>query len=267
MTLPRGAVRVRAAVAAAREQQRPALVAYLVAGYPDDAASLAAAEAALGAGADMLELGIPFSDPVADGPVIAAAAQATVGAGGGLESAIRLARSLRDRGHDQPLLAMGYLNPLLAAGRTAGPRRLAEAGVDAVIVPDLPAGEDPPFERAIGAAGLGACFLVAPNTSDARVERAIRASTAFLYVVPLYGVTGAREHVADAAAELLERIRTTARGRVAVAVGFGVSRPEHVRTLGRHADAVIVGSAIVTALDEAGAEGVGSLVASLTRPG
>jgi tryptophan synthase alpha chain len=263
MTLPRGAARIRAAFDAARTDDRAALVAYLMAGHPDDAASLAAAEAALEAGADLLEVGVPFSDPVADGPVIAAAGHATLAAGGGLESALRLVRALREAGHAQPLLCMGYLNPLVARGVRASLAALADAGADGLIVPDLPAGEDRQLERLIADAGLGVTFLVTPNTSDQRLEAAIRASTAFLYVVPLFGVTGARDGVADTTGPLLDRIRATAAGRIPVGVGFGVSRPEQVRELAPHADGVIVGSAIVAAMGRDGAPGVGRLVASL----
>jgi tryptophan synthase alpha chain len=267
VSLPAGARRIRERFAAARTEGRPALIVYIVAGHPTEEASLAAAEAALSAGADLLELGIPFSDPVADGPVIAAAARSAAEAGGGPASAIAVARALRGRGHDQPLLGMGYLNPLVARGATSTFREMADAGIDGLIVPDLPAGEDRAIERAIAAAGLGASFLVAPNTTEARIERAIRSSTAFLYVVPLFGVTGARERVADAAIGLLERLRTAARGRLPLAVGFGVSRPEHVRALGPHADGVIVGSAIVDALDRGGPPRVHDLVAALAGEG
>ena len=263
MSQPRGARRIRDAFGRASADGRTILVAYLVAGHPTDEASLAAAEAALGSGADVLEIGVPFSDPVADGPVIAAAGHAAVAAGGGVGSALRLARGLRQRGGGQPLLAMGYLNPLVARGRSRTLRELADAGVDGLIVPDLPAGEDRPLEREAAAAGLGMCFLVTPNTSRERMERAIRASTGFLYVVPLYGVTGARDEVARSAAPLLARIRRAAADRVPVAVGFGVSRAEHVRELGRHADGVIVGSAIVGAVEADGPAGVGRLVSDL----
>jgi len=263
MTLPRGARRVRGAFARAAAEGRSALVAYLMAGYPDEAAGLDAASAALRAGADLLEIGIPFSDPVADGPVIAAAGHAAVAAGGGVDTAVRSVRGLRAAGHDQPILAMGYLNPLVARGTATTLAELAEAGVDAVIVPDLPAGEDPQFEREVAHAGLGTCFLVTPNTSLARMERAIRASTAFLYVVPLFGVTGARDSVAAATLPLLTRIMATVDGRIPVAVGFGVSSPEHVRELGAAADGVIVGSAIVAALTAGGSERVAGLVGAL----
>ena len=238
-------------------------MAYLMAGYPDEAASLEAASEALRAGADLLEIGIPFSDPVADGPVIAAAGHAAVAGGGGVDTAVRVVRALRHAGHTQPILAMGYLNPLVARGAAETLAELAHAGVDAVIVPDLPAGEDRQFERQVAHAGLGACFLVTPNTSPARMERAVRASTGFLYVVPLYGVTGARDSVTASTLPLLADVRAMARGRVPVAVGFGVSRPEHVRELGAAADGVIVGSAIVAALSDGGARRVARLVRSL----
>ena len=263
MSLPAGAARVRSAFARASAEGRSALVVYLMAGYPDDATALAAAEAALSAGADLLEIGVPFSDPVADGPVIAAAGHAAVAAGGGVESALRLVRRLRQAGHEQPILAMGYLNPLVARGAASGLRELAEAGADAVIVPDLPAGEDSHLERLAAHAGLGICFLVTPNSSPDRVERAMGASTAFLYVVPLYGVTGARDGMADTTLPLLRRIRSVVDGRIPVAVGFGVSRPEHVEQLAPEVDGIIVGSAVVGALAEGGPEAVGRLVASL----
>lgn len=263
MTLPRGARRVRDAFASAADDGRPALVAYLMAGYPDEATGLAAARAALDAGADLLEIGVPFSDPVADGPVIAAAGHAAVADGAGVETALRTVRALRDGGHDAPVLAMGYLNPLVAAGAGRTLRRLVEAGVDALIVPDLPAGEDRPFERSAADAGLGIAFLVTPNTTPERIERAIRASTAFLYVVPLYGVTGARDRVATTTVPLLDRLRSVVNGRLPVAVGFGVSRAEHVHELAPSTDGIIVGSAIVAAVRDGGPPAVGELVGVL----
>lgn len=261
--LPAGARRVRAAFAAAAGEGRPALVTYLMAGYPDEAGGLAACDAALAAGADLLEVGVPFSDPVADGPVIAAAGHAAVAAGAGVGTVTRTVAALRDRGHAQPLIAMGYLNPLLARGAAATLRELRDGGVDALIVPDLPAGEDRQLERLVADAGLGIAFLVTPNSSPARLEGAIRRSTAFLYVVPLYGVTGARDRVAATTVPLLERIRRAVGGRLPVAVGFGVSRAVHVHELAPVTDGIIVGSAIVGALDEGGPGRVATLVAEL----
>lgn len=263
MSLPRGARHVREAFTQAADADRCALVTYLMAGYPDEATALEAADAALGAGADLLEIGVPFSDPVADGPVIAAAGHAAVAAGAGLDTVIRTVRALRQRGHAQPVLAMGYLNPLVAHGTAGTLHELADAGVDALIIPDLPAGEDAQLERLAADAGLGICFLVTPNTTPVRLERAIRASTAFLYVVPLYGVTGLRDRVAPASVPLLDSIRAAVAGRLPVAVGFGVSRPEHVRQLAPAVDGIIVGTAVVAAVDADGPAGVGKLVREL----
>lgn len=264
MSLPLGARRVREAFAAADRAGRRPLVAYLMAGYPDATTGVDAAAEALSSGADLLEIGVPFSDPVADGPVIAAAGHAAVAAGAGVETVLDAVRELRRRGHAQPILAMGYLNPIVARGRSRTLHELREVGVDGLIVPDLPAGEDAQLEREVSDAGLGIAFLVTPNSSPARLERAIRASTAFLYVVPLYGVTGARERVAATTIPLLERIRVVADGRVPVAVGFGISKPEHVHELTAAADGVIVGSAIVSALDDGGPTAVGRLVRELS---
>lgn len=263
MSLPPGAARVRRAFAAAAADERRALVAYLMGGYPDAVVSAEACAAALDAGADILEIGVPFSDPVADGPVIAAVGHAAVAAGGGVESALATVRALRAAGRRHPVVAMGYLNPLVVRGMTQTLAEMRDAGIDALIVPDLPAGEDPRFERQVADAGLGIAFLVTPNSSSERLGRAIRASTAFLYVVPLYGVTGVRDSVAETTVPLLERIRTAVHGRLPVAVGFGISEPAHVRVLASSVDGVIVGSAVVSALDEGGPRRVGELVGSL----
>ena len=262
MSLPAGARRIRDAFEAVAGE-RPLLVAYVVAGFPDETGGLAAAAAVLDAGADILEIGVPFSDPVADGPVIAAASHAAVAGGAGLETALCTVRGLRKRGYRHPILAMGYVNPFVVRGPAQAFTELGEAGVDGVIVPDLPAGEDPQVERLVADAGLGIAFLVTPNTPPERVERAIDASTAFLYVVPVFGVTGARDTMATTTVPLLERMREHAAGRVPVAVGFGVSRPEHVRELASAVDGIIVGSAIVAAVADGGAARARTLTTSL----
>jgi tryptophan synthase alpha chain len=253
-----GPDRIRAAFAAASRERRAAFIAYVVAGYPSAHEAVDVAEAALQAGADVLEIGIPFSDPMADGPVIAAASRAALAAGGGLQSAVDLAGALRARGARQPILAMSYLNPLLAHGTGRALEALAGAGIDGLIVPDLPVGEDPSFERAAAASGLGISFLVAPNTPPGRMDEAVVASTAFLYVVPLLGVTGAREELAAGAVELIVRIRRAARGRAPVVAGFGISTPSQVERLAEVADGVVVGSALVRALDGAAGNGKGA---------
>ena len=255
--------RIRAAFDATAADGRTALIAYILAGYPTEADGLAAAEAALAAGADLLEVGVPFSDPLADGPTIAEAGRVALAAGGGLASAQRLVTSLRERGHDAPLLVMSYLNPLLAAGEHETLTALRAAGTDGLIIPDLPAKASSRLEREAASCGLAMCFLVAPNTSAVRIEAAVHASTGFLYVVPLFGVTGAREAVAPGAAELIASIRKSAAGRVPVAAGFGLSVPAQVAALAPAADGLIIGSALVAAMRDGGPRRMGALVRSL----
>ncbi|HET8586750.1 MAG TPA: tryptophan synthase subunit alpha [Candidatus Limnocylindria bacterium] len=256
--------RVRAAFAASTDADRAAFVAYIMAGFPSDEAAVAAGSAALRCGADLLEVGVPFSDPLADGPLIAEAGRATVARGGGFGSALRMIAALRARGHEQPIMTMTYLNPLLANGGQTALAELAAAGCDGLILPDLPAGEMPAFERAATDLGLALAFLVAPNTSDTRLEAAIRASTGFLYVVPLFGVTGTRDSVAAGATQLLDRVRAAAAGRVPIAAGFGISTPAQAAELAAHADGIAVGSALVRALRDEGAAAVGELVHRLS---
>ena len=258
-----GPERVRRAFDAAAAEDRTALIAYVLAGYPTEADGLAAAEAALAGGADILEVGVPFSDPLADGPTIAGAGRVALAAGGGLASAERLVTALRKRGRDEPILVMSYLNPLLAAGEHETLRALRAAGADGMIVPDLPAAASPRLERLAASVGLATSFLVAPNTPPDRIERAIEASTGFLYVVPLFGVTGARDAVASGAYELIASVRSRAAGRVPVAAGFGLSSPDQVAGLASAADGLIIGSALVAAMRDGGAPALGALVRDL----
>jgi len=263
-----GTDRIGSAFAKTRLERRTAFIAYLVAGYPSAEHAFGAAIAALEAGADMLEIGVPFSDPMADGPVIAAASRESIAGGGGLKGAVELASRLREHGVTKPLMAMSYLNPLIATSGGGALGALASSGVDGLIVPDLPADEDPAFEREVAARGLRIAFLVAPNTLPARIERAAAASTAFLYVVPLLGVTGMRHSLADGALELIERVAAISAGRVPIVAGFGISSASQVARLGSVADGVVVGSALIQALDGddrgGGVERVRSLVTELT---
>ena len=259
----RGPDAIREAFAAAERDGRSALVCYVLAGFPSEADALAAAEAALASGADLLEVGVPFSDPLADGPTIADAGRAALDGGGGLGSAIGLVAALRAGGCDRPIMVMTYLNPLLAGGERPALRAIAEAGADGLIVPDLPAGGMPRLERLAAELGLAMTFLVAPNTSDERLGAAIAASTGFLYVVPLLGVTGARETVTDGAVALLDRVHRLANGRVPVAAGFGISTPEQLARLAPVTDGVVIGSALVAAVRDGGADALGTLVGRL----
>lgn len=258
-----GPQRIRAAFDAAAADRRTALIAYILSGFPSEADALAGAEAALEAGADMLEIGVPFSDPMADGPTIAEAGRVALAAGGGLASARRLVGGLRDRGHTQPLMVMTYLNPLLAAGEGPTLRSLRGAGADGLIVPDLPARASPHLERLAASIGLAISFLVAPNTASGRLEAAIAASTGFVYVVPLFGVTGARESVASGAVALITAIRDRAAGRVPVAAGFGLGTAGQVAELAGAADGLVIGSALVAAIRDGGPAALGALMSQL----
>ena len=259
----RGADRIRASFESAGTGGRTALIAYILAGYPSEADSLAAADAALAAGADMLEIGVPFSDPMADGPTIAEAGRIALAGDGGLPSAIALVARLRERGHEQPLMVMTYLNPLIATGAAVTLRAVRKAGADGLIVPDLPAGADRHLERLAASSRLAMSFLVAPNTPPRRVEAAVVASTGFVYVVPLFGVTGARESLAAGARELIGAVRERSAGRAPVAAGFGLQTGAQVAELAPVADGLIVGSALVAALRDGGPKALGELVASL----
>jgi tryptophan synthase alpha chain len=261
----RGSARIRAAFAGARGEGRAAFIGYVVAGYPTQKIAAEAARAVLDAGADILEIGVPFSDPMADGPLIAAASRVSLEAGGGLQAAVQLAGQLRSDGMDQPLMVMSYLNPLLAHGMEEALEAFSAAGVDGLIVPDLPVDEDPAFERAVADHGLGISFLVAPNTPRDRLERAVLGSTAFVYVVPLFGVTGARDTLATAAPALIDRIATASAGRAPVAAGFGISAPDQVAQLAAVADGVVVGSALVRALADENGDGLARLRALVTE--
>jgi tryptophan synthase alpha chain len=230
---------------AAFRQGRPALVAYLMAGYPDRATSLCALAAATEAGADVIELGVPYGDPLADGPVIADAAQVARRAPGGfgLSETIDLAQEFIGACGDgcPPLVLMTYLNPLMSMGLPRAADLMREAGVAGVIVPDMPPEAARPWLAE--ASGLDTVFLVAPTSTDERIRVVADASVGFVYCVSATGVTGERERIADAARHLVERVRAVT--ALPVAIGFGIGTPKQAAEAARIADGVIVGSAIV----------------------
>jgi tryptophan synthase alpha subunit len=260
MTALRGAAAVEEAFA-----HRKGLVAYLVAGHPDYDTSLAAIEAAIAGGADLIELGVPFSDPVTDGPVIQAAQDAALRAGMTLSGAIELARAIRAR-HTTPIVLMTYLNPILRMGAGLCMKTLRGAGIDGVIVPDMTPEESWTLLDAIVPQKLAIPFLAAPNTDPKRLVRIARLSSGFIYALGLEGVTGERASIAAGLPEWIGRVRAAAvvAGTPAkpVAVGFGISTPEQARTIARHADGVIVGSAVVRRA-ATGADEVGRFIRSL----
>jgi tryptophan synthase alpha chain len=249
-----GAQRIAAAFARARADGRAALIPYVVAGYPDAETSFIVALAAADAGADLLEVGLPYSDPLADGATLQRASGVALAAGATLERSLRLIERIGAARPDLPLVPMGYANQVIGGGDgEAVARRVAGAGAAGLIVADLTPDEGLPFEAVARQAGLAVVYLVAPTTSLARRTMIAARSGGFLYCVSLVGVTGARTALPSTVGRLIRDVRAVS--PVPVAVGFGVSRPAHVRAIVRAgADGVIVASALVDALGPDGRE-------------
>jgi tryptophan synthase alpha chain len=249
-----GARRIAAAFAAAREAGRIALVPYVVAGYPDAATSLRIALAAIDAGADLLEVGLPYSDPLADGATLQRASQVALAAGATLEGSLRLIEEIAAARPGTPIVPMGYANQFLGGGDgRAAAGRLSRAGAAGVIVADLTPDEGAQFEGVAREHDLAVVYLVAPTTPPARRATVAARSGGFLYCVSLVGVTGARAELPASVAELVRDV--TAVSPVPVGVGFGVSQPAHVAAIAAAgAGGVIVASALVDALGPDGAD-------------
>jgi len=243
-----GEDRILRAFQLAKEEGRAALMPYMMAGYPDRESSLAVAAAYVDSGADLIELGVPFSDPLADGPTIHAAATAALDAGATFATALEVCRAVSER---VPVVLMAYANMVLAHGGAAEFARLAlAAGAAGAIVPDLPLGEAEEVREEFAAASLALVPLVAPTTAPARRARICAAARGFVYVVSSVGTTGERAEVPPALAELVGA--TKADSKVPVAVGFGIGTPAQAAEVGRIADGVIVGSRLVRAAGEGG---------------
>ncbi|MDQ6713739.1 MAG: tryptophan synthase subunit alpha [Candidatus Dormibacteraeota bacterium] len=240
--------RIAARFAQLGAQQRLALIVYLTLGYPrpDDTPSLV--EAAAQSGADAIELGIPFSDPLADGRTIQAASQQALKGGMTVARALDSAREARKK-TDVPLLFMTYLNPILAFGLQRFCRAASEAGVDGLIVPDLPPTESAELRRAADACQIDLVFFVAPTSSEAGIVAACKAATGFIYCIAVTGVTGARAELDAALLPLIETVRHHT--SLPIVVGFGISRVEHLTALKGKADGVIVASALLDAIARA----------------
>ena len=260
-----GARRIAAAFDRAAADGRIALIPYVVAGYPDADTSFKAALAAADAGADLLEVGLPYSDPLADGATLQRASGVALAAGATLESSLRLLERIGAARPDLPLVPMGYANQVIGGGDGAAvAKRLAGAGAAGLIVADLTPDEGAPFEAVAREHGLAVVYLVAPTTSPARRAWVADRSGGFLYCVSLVGVTGARTSLPSSVGKLVRAVK--AASPVPVAVGFGVSQPAHVRAIAKAgADGVIVASALVDALGPDGRDvaSLGRLVAEL----
>jgi tryptophan synthase alpha chain len=226
------------------------LFPYLMAGFPDVATSQALADAALEAGADGFEIGVPFSDPLADGATMQRVNARALEGGATLDTALDLARFIRQRSADTPLALMSYYNPLRQLGDTGAAAVLGAADVDAVIAADLPLEESGELQAALGGVGVGLIPLVAPTSPTARIRAMAAAQPLWIYCVALVGVTGARQDLSETLGSFLERVR--AETRAPLVVGFGISQPDHVQRVARlGAEGVIVASALADLIDRA----------------
>jgi tryptophan synthase alpha chain len=225
---------------------KPSLVAYVTCGDPDLATSRKIVLAAIEAGASVIELGVPFSDPLADGPVIQRASERSLRLGTTIEQVLKLASDIR-RQSDAGMIIFTYLNPVLRMGLSKFADTAKDAGVDGALITDLPVEEAGPYLAEMRKRDLATVFLAAPTSTDERLKRIARASTGFVYAVSRTGVTGARKQLTDDAKKLVGRLRKHT--KLPIAVGFGISTPEQFAAVGQFADAAVVGSAIVEAIE------------------
>jgi tryptophan synthase alpha chain len=228
-------------------QTRPALVVYVTCGDPDLATTRDVVLAAIGAGADVIELGVPFSDPVADGPVIQRASQRALQRGTTLADVLKLAAEVRQHAQSTGLVIFSYLNPILRMGVERFCKIARHAGIDGALLTDLPVGEAGDYLREMRRNELATVFLAAPTSTDERLQAIAEASGGFVYAVSRTGVTGARQQLPEDARKLVQRIRKYT--KLPVAVGFGISTAEQFEAVGEFADAAVVGSAIVETVE------------------
>ena len=244
--------RLTSTFARLRKSHEPGLVTYITAGDPDLETTGAILKAIDAAGADVIEVGVPFSDPLADGPVIQRASERALKAGASLGRTLSMLSYVRP-GLQAPIVLFTYANPVFRMGVDRFIEQATQAGVDGVLLLDLPIEEAGDVAGKLEASGIDFICLLSPTSTDERIDAASRLGRGFLYAISRLGVTGARESVALGAGALVERIR--ARVELPIALGFGLARPEHVREACRHADAAVVGSALVQAIADAAAAG------------
>jgi tryptophan synthase alpha chain len=227
-----------------------ALIAYLTGGDPDPKAFLANSTALIEGGADIVEVGIPFSDPIADGPVIQASSMRALSLGATPKGILGLIRELSSQS-PVPLVVLSYYNPILAMGLDRFLRKARESGVDGIVVPDLPVEESDEFRNLALKHNIDNIYLAAPNTSKLRLRTILDRSKGFLYLVSLYGVTGPRDTLSPQALEAVSSVKSLAKGKIPISAGFGISRPEHVSAIIKSgADGAIVGSALVNIVSQ-----------------
>ena len=245
-----------------RREGRCGMIAYLTAGDPTPDATPDLVAALERGGADLIELGVPFSDPIADGPVIQQAGDRALRAGMTLAKVLDTARAIRRRS-EIPLLLFTYLNPVLRYGFERLANDAKEAGIDGCLLTDVSVEEAEEYVRVMRAAGLDTVFLAAPTSTEERLRLVARYSSGFVYLVSRTGITGEQENIADSALPLIERMR--AQTDLPIAMGFGISKPEHVAALAGHVEAVVVGSAVVRQIERDPA-GLEAFMRNLTSP-
>ncbi len=238
--------RIAATFARCKAEGRTAIMPYLTVGYPDVATTLAAIPAMARAGADLFELGMAFSDPLADGPTIQRTNQRALEQGVTTATTLELARQLRAEGVEAPLIAMGYVNPILSYGVEAFVAACAEVGIDGLIVPDLPPEESDEVAAACRRHGRDFIMFIAPTSPERRIKEVVRRATGFIYCISLTGVTGARAAMQEGLGDYLARVRQHT--DLPLAVGFGISKAEHVAQVGQLAEGAIIGAAVLNAL-------------------
>ena len=238
-------------IKAAFAKDRPALMPYFSIGYPSYETSLDIIQACVEAGADLMELGLPFSDPLADGPTIQHSTQVALENGVTTAICLDAVRELRSRGIEIPFMLMGYYNPIFAYGVEKFVQDSATAGANGFIIPDLPAEEAGALENACKSHGMGLSYLLSSNTSDDRATMLTQRSLGFTYLVSVIGITGARDALNPNLVAFVERIRGLAPNTMPLAMGFGISTPEQARTVSEHTDGIIVGSALINTVRDA----------------
>ena len=249
-----GESRIRRMFDAVREQKRPGLIVFVTAGFPDMEATMELVPALVAAGADAVELGVPFSDPLAEGPVIQESSFQALQNGTSLEDCLKATAALRAKIPDTPLILMGYYNPIYTYGLVPFAERCQRAGVDGLIAVDLPGFEAAPLISECRSRDISVIPLLAPTSTDESIKHACTGASGFVYCISVTGVTGAREQVSGRSFELLDRVKTHT--DLPLAVGFGISNRSHVEEVGNTGEAAVVGSALIRVMLESPREEV-----------
>lgn len=240
----------------------PALVSFITAGDPDFETSVTALKALADSGADIIELGMPFTDPTADGSVIQKASERALAAGANMKQTLSMVREFREGNDDTPIVLMGYYNPVMQYGLEDFAKDTSEAGVDGVIIVDLPPEEDVLLQHALKGKNIDLIRLITPVTDEVRLQTFLEGASGFLYYVSITGVTGAASADIDAVGTHIQKIKQHT--DLPIAVGFGVKTPNDAKAMGAIADGVVVGSSIVSALQDEGVDYVSALVNDLS---